>query len=75
MNQGKLNESIDDFELEFIARISQNGSGVIISRAKNVYKLLSIFNMWRRNFNISFNFNPALTNEELTNSHNENCLG
>ena len=64
-NEGKLNESIDGFELLFIAHTAQNGSGVIICKVANVSILFKIFNMWRKNFNFSFNFKPALTNEEL----------
>ena len=74
LNEGKLNESIDGFELESIAHTPQDGSGVIICKAADVNKLMRIFNMWRKNFNISFNFKPALTNEQLASSHFENCF-
>ena len=74
LNEGKLNERIDGFELESIAHTPQDGSGVIICKAINVSILMRIFNMWRKNFNISFNFKPALTNEELASSNNENCF-
>ena len=71
-NEGKLNESIDGFELQSIAHTPQSGSGVIICKVADVNILFRIFNMWRKNFNISFNFKPALTNEELASSINEN---
>ena len=74
LNAGKLNESIDGFELQCIAHTPQNGSGVIVCKAANVSTLFRIFNMWRKNFNISFNFRPALTSEELASSHFENSL-
>ena len=74
MNEGKLNKSIEGFQLEYIAHTPQNGSGVIICKAKDASTMFKIFNMWRKNFNISFNFKPALTNEELAFSHNENCF-
>ena len=74
LNRGKLNESIDGFELEYIAHTPQDGSGVIICKAENVNTLFRIFNMWRKNFNISFNFKPALTNEELAHSYIQNCF-
>ena len=74
MNEGKLNQSIDGFELQCIAHTPQNGSGVIICKVSDVSTLFRIFKMWRKNFNISFNFKPALTNEELASSHIENCL-
>ena len=70
--KGKLNQSIDGFELQWIAHTPQNGSGVIICKVADVNTLFRIFNMWRKNFNISFNFKPALTNEELASSHIEN---
>ena len=72
LNEGKLNESIDGFELLFIAHTPQNGSGVIVCKVANVTTLFKIFNIWRKNFNISFNFRPALTNDELASSHFEN---
>ena len=53
------------FELLFIAHTPQNGSGVILCKVADVSILFRIFNMWRKNFNFSFNFKPALTNEEL----------
>ena len=74
LNEGKLNERIDGFELQSIAHTPQNGSGVIICKVADVSTLFRIFNMWRKNFNISFNFKPALTNEELAFSLNENCF-
>ena len=74
LNEGKLNESIEGFKLEYIAHTPQNGSGVIICMAADVKIIFKIFNMWRKNFNISFNFKPALTNEELAFSYNEDCF-
>ena len=74
LNEGKLNESIDGFELQYIAHTPQNGSGVIICKVSNVNTLFRIFNMWRKNFNISFDFKPALTNEELASSLTDNCF-
>ena len=35
LNEGKLNQSIEGFELVYIAHIPQNGSGVIICKAKD----------------------------------------
>ena len=74
LSEGKLNESIQGFELEYIAHTPQNGSGVIICKATDVNTIFRILNMWRKNFNISFNFKPALSNEELASSHNGNCF-
>ena len=74
LKDGKLNERIDGFELECIAHTPQNGSGTIICKAAEVSILFGIFNMWRKNFNISFNFKPALTNDELASSHYEDSF-
>ena len=74
LSEGKLNENIDGFELEYIAHTPQNGSGVIICKAADVNTIFRIFNIWRQNFNISFNFKPALTNEELLSINNEDDL-
>tara|TARA_A100000164_G_scaffold115723_1_gene102005 strand:+ start:154 stop:387 length:234 start_codon:yes stop_codon:yes gene_type:complete len=71
LNEGKLSKSIDGFELLFIAHTSQNGSGFTLCKVEDVSILFRIFDMWRKNFNISFNFKPALTNEELAYSLTE----
>ena len=71
---GKINESIEGFELKFIAHTPQNGSGVIICKAESANTLFKIFSMWRKNFNITFNLKPALTNEELLSSHVDECI-
>ena len=74
LSEGKLNQSIEGFELEYIAHTPQNGSGVIICKAKETNIIFKIFSMWRKNFNITFNFKPALTNDELAVSHIENSF-
>ena len=74
VKENKLNQFIEGFELIFIAHSPKDGSGVIICKAENVNTLFRIFNMWRKNFNISFNFKPALTNEELTHSYIQNSF-
>ncbi len=74
LSKGKLNQSVEGFELESIVHTPQNGSGVIICKAKDASTMFKIFNMWRKYFNISFNFKPALTNEELAGSHIENSF-
>ena len=71
LREEKLNENIDGFELIFIAHTPQNKSGVIICKALNTSTLFKILKFWRESFNISFNFKPALTNEELLTSHNK----
>ena len=71
LNEGNLNKTIDGFDLKFIAHTPQNKSGVIICMAQNTSLLFKVLKFWRESFNISFNFKPALTNEELLSSHNE----
>ena len=71
LNEGKFNETIEGFELKFIAHTPQNGSGLLICQVQNTSVLFRILKMWRESFNIAFNFKPALTNEELLSSHNE----
>ena len=65
LKEDKLNQFIEGFELKFIAHTPQDGSGIIICKAKNAALLYEILNMWRENFCIVFNIKPALTNEEL----------
>ena len=74
LSEGKFNQSIEGFELEYIAHTPQDGSGVIICKSKDATTMFKIFGMWRKNFNISFNFKPALTNEELVASNIENSF-
>ena len=71
LNEGNLNKTIDGFDLKFIAHTPQNKSGVIICLAQNTLLLFKVLKFWRESFNISFNFKPALTNEELLSLHNE----
>ena len=74
LKEDKINQNIEGFELKFIAHIPQNGTGVIICKATSSGLLFKIFNMWRKNFSISFNFNPALTNDELLSMNNDNTF-
>ena len=71
LNEGNLNKTIDGFDLKFIAHTPQNKSGVIICMVHNTSLLFKVLKFWRESFNISFNFKPALTNEELLSLHNE----
>ena len=70
LNEGHLNKKIEGVDMKFIAHTPQNKSGVIICHAHNTSVLFKIFNFWRENFNISFDFKLALTNEELLTAHN-----
>ena len=72
LNENKLNEIVEGFELIFIAHTPQNGSGVMICKADNTIILFSILKMWRENFSISFNIKPALSNSELLNQNERN---
>tara|TARA_A100001388_G_scaffold273777_1_gene256186 strand:+ start:111 stop:419 length:309 start_codon:yes stop_codon:yes gene_type:complete len=62
---GKLNEFIEGFELKFIAHTPQDGTGIIICKAENASIAFNLLNIWRENYDISFNIKPALTSEEL----------
>ncbi len=70
LNERKLYQHIEGFELKFIAHTPQDGAGVIICKAQKTTTLFNILNTWRNNFNISFNIKPALTSEELLELHN-----
>ena len=50
LSEGKLDKSIEGFELEYIAHTPQNGSGVIICRAKDATTMFKIFSMWKKKF-------------------------
>ena len=62
LSEGMLNQTIDGFELKFIAHTPQNGSGVIICEANTTLVLFNIFRKWRENFNIEFNFQVFSSN-------------
>ena len=72
LREKKINERFEDFELKYIAHTPQDGNGVIIYEAQNNSTLMRIFKIWRECFIITFNFKPALTNEELLASQSEN---
>ena len=65
LKDGKLNEFVEGFELQFIAHTPQSGSGIIICKAINASTIFNLLKMWRENYCISFNIKPAITNEEL----------
>ena len=61
----KLDQYIEGFELKYIAHTPHNGTGIIICKAQKVSIIYSILNMWRKNYSITFDIRPALTNEEI----------
>tara|TARA_B100000401_G_C52400295_1_gene528553 strand:+ start:121 stop:435 length:315 start_codon:yes stop_codon:yes gene_type:complete len=65
LREGKLNNLPEGIELKFIAHTPQNGSGIIICIANNAKIVFNLLNMWRKNYSIAFNIQPAMTNEEL----------
>ena len=65
LKEGKIYEKFEGFEMIFCAHTPQNGSGTIICKAQSAIVLFQIFNTWKENFSIKFNFKPALTSEEL----------
>ena len=74
LEDGRIHKSLEGFELNFMAHTPQNGTGIIICKAQNASILLRIFAMWRKNYSITFNFKPALTNDELLLLHSEECF-
>ena len=65
LKDNKLNQFIEGFELNFIAHLPQNGSGIIICKAQSLSIIYKILDIWRKNYSIIFNIKPALTNEEI----------
>ena len=65
VKEGKIYEVVEGFEMIFCAHTPQDGTGVIICKAQNSSILFKLFNTWRENFGITFDFKPALTSEEL----------
>ena len=72
LSEGKFAHNIDGFELNTFLHTPQDGTGLIICKAKDATTMFKIFNMWRENFGISFTYKPALTNEELLQASNDN---
>ena len=65
LNEEKINRHCDGFELINCYHFPQDGTGMVICKTENLKKLYEIFKYWRENYNLIFNFKPALTNEEL----------
>tara|TARA_Y100001978_G_scaffold53562_1_gene48097 strand:- start:357 stop:647 length:291 start_codon:yes stop_codon:yes gene_type:complete len=65
LNEGKINCHCDGVELINCYHIPQDGTGVIICKTDNLNNLYKILKPWRENYNLRFNFKPALTNEEI----------
>ena len=65
LNEGKINYHCDGFELINFYHIPQEGTGIIICKSENLKNLYKVFKPWRDNYNMSFSFKPALTNDEL----------
>ena len=74
LKEGRIYKSFEGFELIFCAHTPQDGSGVMICKAQSASILFQIFNNWRENFSISFNFKPALTSEELFEARSKDTL-
>ena len=74
LNEGRIYQTFEAFELIFCAHTPQDGSGVIICKAQSASILFQIFNIWRENFSISFNFKPALTSEELLEARSKDAF-
>ena len=65
LKEGKIYETFEGFEMIFCAHTPQDGSGIIICKAQKISIIYSILNMWRKNYSITFDIKPALTNEEI----------
>ena len=65
LNEKKINNDCYGFELINCYHIPHDGTGIIICQAENLKNLYKIFKPWRENYNLTFNFKPALTNDEL----------
>ena len=74
LKEGKIYEKFEGFEMIFCAHTPQNGSGTIICKAQSASILFQIFNIWRENFSIKFNFKPAMTSEELLEARKMNAF-
>ena len=71
LSKGNSNETIDGFDLKFIAHTPQNKSSAINSQTQNRLVLSKLLKLLRESFNIEFNFMPETTCEDLLSSHNE----
>ena len=71
LKEGKIYQIFEGFEMLSCAHTPQDGTGVIICKAQNASILFKIFNTWRENFGLNFNFKPALTSEELLQARSE----
>ena len=69
LKEGKLNQFVEGFELNYMLHTPQNGSGIIICKANNPKTLYNLIKMWRESYCIKFDVKPALTNEELLEIH------
>ena len=67
--KGKFNDLNEGFELNFMAHTPQDGTGIIICKAKDMNSIFNLLKMWRENYSISFSIKPALSNEELVELH------
>ena len=65
------NETVNRFDLKFIAHTPQNKSSAINSQTQNRLVLSKLLKLLRESFNIEFNFMPETTCEDLLSSHNE----
>ena len=65
LKKNKLDQYIEGLEIKFIAHTPQNGTGIIICMAQNLFIIYNLLDMWRKNYSIKFDVKPALTNEEI----------
>tara|TARA_Y100001970_G_scaffold291488_1_gene428821 strand:- start:498 stop:797 length:300 start_codon:yes stop_codon:yes gene_type:complete len=64
----KHKEFGDQFQVLECLHMPQDGTGVLICKASSFNELFKVFNFWRENFGIKFDFKPGFTTNELVNS-------
>ena len=62
---GKYYEPIEGFERIAWVHSPQDGTGVVICKASSYANLYNVFNTWRENFGMIWNYKPGLSTEEL----------
>ncbi len=65
VESGKSDEMQEGYERLAWAHTPQDGSGIVLCRAKSASVLYKVFASWRENFGMIWEYKPALTTEEL----------
>ena len=62
---GKANQFEDGYERIAWLHMPQDGTGIVICKAKNMSILYKVFIPWREKCGMIWEFKPALSSEEL----------